>query len=128
MRQSVLKICAVCGPEEESVAVGQIGSKFINLAKLTDSDYHYEGMRICVSWFEKMLDGSAASHNVGSSQALTGKLTTRGSKSASDLRKKLLETYAEMEQRVQENQAIVRNAPHTASFPPPATAVSQFMN
>ena len=59
----------------------------------------YDGLRICVSWFEKVLEGTATSHNLGSNQAHTGKLTARGSKSASDLRKKLLETFDEIERK-----------------------------
>ena len=60
-------------------------------------DYLYEGLRICVSWFEKVLEGSATSHHLGTNQAITGKLTSRGSKNASDLRRKLLETFEEIE-------------------------------
>jgi len=73
----------------------------MNLAKLNDKDYLYEGLRICVSWFEKVLEGTANSHNIGINQALTGKLTSRGSKNASDLRKKVLETFEEIEYNVQ---------------------------
>ncbi len=70
------------------------------MAKLTDKDYLYEGLRICISWFEKVLEGTATSHNIGTNQALTGKLTSRGSKNASDLRRKLLETFEEIERNV----------------------------
>ena len=72
-----------------------------------------------MSWFEKMLDGSATAHSFGSSQAATGKLTSRGSKSASDLRKKLVETYEEMERRVHESEAtstMLRNIPLAGAF------------
>ena len=93
-------MCAVCGPDSEQSSTGQITSKFLNLAKLTDEDYLYEGLRICVSWFEKVLEGTATSHNVGTNQALTGKLTSRGSKNASDLRRKLLETFEEIDKIV----------------------------
>ena len=65
IRQSVLKACAVCGPDSDIGSSGQITSKFINLAKLNDKDYLYEGLRICVSWFEKVLEGTANSHNIG---------------------------------------------------------------
>ena len=90
-------MCAVCGPDSDASSAGQITSKFINLAKITDRDYLYEGLRICVSWFEKVLEGTATSHNMGTTQANTGKLTARGSKNASELRRKLLDTFEEIE-------------------------------
>ena len=65
LRKSVLKVCAVCGPDSEMGASGLITTKFINLAKLNDHDYLYEGLRICISWFEKVLEGTATSHNLG---------------------------------------------------------------
>ena len=65
----MLKVCAVCGPDSEQHGGGagqrQITTKFINLQKITDIDYIYEGLRICVSWFEKVLEGSATSHHLG---------------------------------------------------------------
>jgi len=99
----LLKLCAVCGPESEQAQSGQIGTKFINIAKLTDQDYHYEGLRICVSWFEKVLEGTANSNSSGNTQLATGKLTTRGSKSVFDLRRKVIETYEEILKTVQDN-------------------------
>ena len=106
VRESVLKVCAICGPDSDSGSSGKVSSKFLNLAKLSDRDYQYEGLRICVSWFEKVLEGTATSHNMGTSQALTGKLTSRGSKSASDLRRKLLDTFEEIERKVNENELV----------------------
>ena len=97
-------MCAVCGPDSEKPKSNQVSSKFLNIAKLTDRDYQYEGLRICVSWFEKVLEGTATSHNIGTNQAMFGKLTARGSKSASDLRRKILETFEEIERKVNETE------------------------
>ena len=108
-------VCAVCGPDGENAQPGQVTSKFINLAKLTDRDFHYEALRICAFWFEKVLEGSATSHNTGSSQAHTGKLTTRGGKSATDLRRKLLETIEELERRVQDSEGAASHVPYQNS-------------
>lgn len=55
IRQAVVKVCALCGPDDETEP-GQ--PKLLDLTKLTDDDYQYEALSVCVKWQCQQLDAN----------------------------------------------------------------------
>jgi len=104
IRKAVLKLCALCGPDAEADGTQtKITTKFIDMARLLDDDYVYEGLLLCASWFAKVLDGTANSQQFGGSaqNSQAKNIAFKGSKSALELRKKILETIDEIEKSVE---------------------------
>lgn len=53
IRDSLLKVCALCGPDEEN----ETGApKFLCLIKLTTEDYLLEALQICIKWYCNYLE------------------------------------------------------------------------
>lgn len=91
----MLQISAVCGPDPElGGSANKVTSQFVNLAKITNDEYTYEGLTICIKWFAGVLDGTANSNQ------LAGAKQVRGGKNAIELQKRLLATLDEIQKSV----------------------------
>jgi len=58
IRSSLLKACALCGPDGELRQSEKVTSKFLDLSKITNDDYTLEGINIGIKWYVGVLDHS----------------------------------------------------------------------
>jgi hypothetical protein len=52
IRQTLLKVCALCGPDE----ITGTGPKFLDLNKLLDDEYLTEALGVCTKWYANLLE------------------------------------------------------------------------
>ena len=50
-----MKCCAYCGPDSD-LESAQTSCKFLDLEKLNDDEYSYEGLQICLKWYHSVLE------------------------------------------------------------------------
>ena len=55
IRNAVVKVCSLCGPDQETEPGHP---KFLDLSKITDDDYQFEALGICIKWQCAQLDAN----------------------------------------------------------------------
>jgi len=53
VRQSLIKVCGICGPDHESEPGA---AKMVDLLRLNDDDYQWEALKTCIVWYLKFLE------------------------------------------------------------------------